>query len=182
MPHDQTRPENPSSAPPRSSSLRCCSLPSVSMDFPHTPGPPAPPTGVDTLLSACLECASASFLRGAGASLARAADSSVVGLPRDGGAPTVGEESEFSARLGPFDSFVDVVPGGLGGEGGIGEVWVSWRPTEMGGPASTGQSWTRLWGRRPPCSSAQQRQPCVAASNKGLCSLLSPSRGRLKAK
>ncbi len=121
MPHNQTRPENPSSTPLRSSSLRCCSLPSVSMDFPHTPRPPAPPTGVDTLLSACLKCASASFLHGGGASLARAAGSSVVGLPRDGGAPTVGGESKFSAHLGPFDSFVDVVLGrfwGVGGDSG----------------------------------------------------------------
>jgi hypothetical protein len=93
------------------------------MDFPHTPGPPAPPTGVDTSLSARLERVSASFLRGTCTSLAHAAGSSIVGLPRDGGAPTVGGEFEFSAHLGSFESFVDVVPGGFwGGRGDSGSV------------------------------------------------------------
>jgi hypothetical protein len=106
----------PSPVPARSSSQCHPSLPSVLMQLPHTPGPPAPPAEADTLLSACLECASASFLYGAGVSLARAVSSSIVGVPRDGGAPIKGGESAFSVCLGPSDSFIDVVPGGFLGE------------------------------------------------------------------
>ncbi len=116
LPHDQTRPGKiPSPMPVRSSSRRRRSLPSISMQFPHMPGPLAPPAEADTLLSAILECALAFFLCSAGASLAHAVGSSIVGLPWDGGAPIEGGESAFSVHLGPFNSFIDVVPGGFGG-------------------------------------------------------------------
>jgi hypothetical protein len=97
------------------------------------PGPPAPPAKANTLLSAHLECALASFLRGAGASLAHVAGSSIVGLPWDGGAPIKGGELVFSICLGPFDSFVDVIPGGFwGGRRNLGSVGFDYVPRDGG--------------------------------------------------
>jgi hypothetical protein len=141
LPHDQTRPGKiPSPVLARSSSQRCRSPPSISMQFPHTPGPPAPPAPpaeANTLLRACLKRTLASFLCGAGASLARMAGSSIVGLPWDGGAPIEGGESAFSVCLGPFDSFVDVVLGEVwGGRRDSGSVGFNDTPRDggLGGP------------------------------------------------
>ena len=71
------------------------------------------PLAVPDLLSTCLERASASFLHGAGTSLARVTGSLVAGASQDGGTPLVGGESAFSLPVGLFDSFVDIVPGGM---------------------------------------------------------------------
>ena len=107
------------------------------MDFPRTTGASVPLAAPD-LLSTRLERASASFLRGAGASLTPATGSLVAGASQDGGTPLVGGESAFSLPVGPFDSFVDIVPGGmfLGALGASGRGSGEDLRSGLGGPPS----------------------------------------------
>ena len=127
------------------------------MDFPRTPGASAPPAAPDSL-SARLERASASFLHGAGTSLARVTGSLVAGASQDGGTPLVGGESAFSPPVGLFDSFVDLVPGGLflGALGASGRGSGEDLRSGLGGPPS----WARGRVRRPSLRRGDKRHRC----------------------